>query len=197
MGKMWEKYLIGLPIFVFALFTSFGLIQYNTMNLSAIECVSCPESLPTCSQMGEPVLGGLDIIPYFYNESYVGERGSDEIVSVYDGFKYLFYNEDHKILFDSDPEQYIPQYGGYCAWGIGGEYCPEYPWSTSCLGPSGNWEHGTVIGEKLYFFLYSEAKEKFMANVEETIESGDERWLTWFSDSAAHMNTECFVQSTD
>jgi hypothetical protein len=67
-GKMWEKYLIGLPIFVFALFTSFGLIQYNTMNLSTIECVSCPESLPTCSQMGEPVLGGLDIIPYFYNE---------------------------------------------------------------------------------------------------------------------------------
>jgi len=194
---MLEKYLVALPIFAFVLFATFGMmIQYNTMNLATDECSSCPQTLPTCSQLGEPVLDGLDIIPYFYNDSYIGERGSDNIVSVYDGFKYLFVTEDHKTIFDADPEQYIPQYGGYCAWGIAGEYCPQYPWSTSCLGPSGNWEYGTILSQKLYFFLYAEAKEKFMTNVEANIDAGDERWLTWFSNATGHMNTDCVVQSS-
>jgi hypothetical protein len=96
-------------------------------------------------------------------------------------------------MFDENPEQYIPQYGGYCAWGIAGEYCPTYPWSDSCLGPSGNWEHGIVLSDKLYFFLYEEAKEKFMANVEYNVEAGDERWLSWFSDFDTNMNTDCYV----
>ncbi len=51
----------------------------------------------------------------------------------------------------------------------------------------------TYILEKLYFFLYEEAKEKFMANTEYNIESGDERWLNWFSSIDEKMNTDCYV----
>ena len=195
---MKEKYLIAIPMIVFTLFSSFGIVwKYNkiTMNMSAT-CASCPDNLPQCSQSDHPVLGGLDIIPYFYNVSYKGERGSDNIVSTYNGFKYLFTNIENKNMFDANPEQYLPQYGGYCSWGVAGEYCPEYPWSLDCLGPSGNWNHGTVLSQKLYFFLYEEAMEKFMADVDNNIEAGDERWLSWFSTTDEHMNTDCYVSNT-
>jgi hypothetical protein len=63
-----------------------------------------------------------------------------------------------------------------------------------CLGPSGNWQHGTIFSEKLYFFLYDEAKEKFMSNTEYNIETGDERWLKWFSTTDEKMNTDCYAE---
>ena len=192
---MKEKYLIMFPMIVFTLFTSFGIVlKSNKMSMSMMSsCASCPNNLPQCSQSKNPVLGGLDIIPYFYNSSYVGERGNDSINTVYNGFDYLFTNIENKNMFDSNPEQYIPQYGGYCAWGVAGEYCPDYPWSVDCLGPSGDWAHGTILSQKLYFFLYEEAKNKFTANTDENIESGDERWLSWFSDIDENMNTDCYV----
>jgi YHS domain-containing protein len=190
---MLEKYLIIIPIALFAVFTSIGIVNnYRTMNLSTA-CASCPDNLPKCSQTDNYVLGGLDIIPYFYNETYKGERGDNTIYSTYNGFNYLFTTIENKAMFDANPEQYQPQYGGYCAWGVAGEFCPEYPWSVECLGPSGNWQHGTILSEKLYFFLYEEAKEKFMANTEYNIETGDERWLKWFSTIDEKMNTDCYV----
>ena len=187
-----EKYLVVIPIFAFALFTSMSIVQYTMMDLESV-CTTCPSTLPICSQSTNPVLGGLDVIPYFYNDSYVGERGLNTIFSVHNGFTYLFSNEDHRATFDENPEQYIPQYGGYCAWGIAGEYCPAYPWSDTCLGPSANWEYGTILSNKLYFFLYAEAKDKFMTNVAEHVEAGDERWLSWFSSINDPINTDCFV----
>ena len=196
---MRETYLIAIPMIVFTLFSSFGIVwKYSniTMNMMSA-CASCPDNLPQCSQSDHPVLGGLDIIPYFYNNTYKGERGDDNIISVYNGFKYLFSNIEHKNMFDSNPQQYLPQYGGYCAWGVAGEYCPEYPWSVDCLGPSGNWNHGTVLSQKLYFFLYEEAMEKFMANVDDNIEAGDERWSVWFSTIDDYMNTDCYVSNAD
>jgi len=192
---MKEKYLILFPMIVFTLFTSLGImLKSNKMTMSMMSsCASCPNNLPQCSQSDNPVLGGLDIIPYFYNSSYVGIRGNDDIVTVYNGFKYLFTNKENKNMFDSNPEQYIPQYGGYCAWGVAGEYCPDYPWSVDCLGPSGDWAHGTILSQKLYFFLYEEAKNKFTANTDDNIDAGDERWLSWLSDIDENMNTDCYV----
>lgn len=191
---MLEKYLIIIPIITFTLFTSIGIVNnYRTIILSTT-CASCPDNLPKCSQTDNYVLGGLDVIPYFYNETYKGERGNNAIYSTYNGFKYLFTTAGNKAIFDANPEQYQPQYGGYCAWGVAGEFCPEYPWSAECLGPSGNWQHGTIISEKLYFFLYEEAKEQFMSNTEYNIETGDERWLNWFSTMDEKMNTDCYVE---
>jgi hypothetical protein len=106
-----EKYLIMFPMIVFTLFTSLGiLLKSNKMTMNMMSsCASCPNNLPQCSQSENPVLGGLDIIPYFYNTSYVGERGNDSINTVYNGFNYLFTSIENKNMFDSNPEQYIPQ----------------------------------------------------------------------------------------
>jgi YHS domain-containing protein len=171
---------------------------------SGDDSCSCPDAMAEnpCSVAGEAVLGGLDFVQYFttfqladgsYNESNIGEIGSADYSSTYDGFNYLFLSQENKDLFDASPTSYIPQWGGFCSWGIGYESCPPYPWAADCLGPSGNWGHWTIQSGKLYFFLFEAAKEKFMEDPDTYIASGDVRWSSWFSDAYGHMSTHCFA----
>jgi YHS domain-containing protein len=59
-------------------------------------------------------MGGLDFVQYFSfvygNET--GVRGSEEYSVSYNSYEFYFINDENKALFESDPEKYIPQYGG-------------------------------------------------------------------------------------
>lgn len=57
-------------------------------------------------------LQGFDPVSYFSDQP---EKGKDEISSAYRGATYCFANEANKVLFDSAPQRYVPQYGGFCA----------------------------------------------------------------------------------
>jgi YHS domain-containing protein len=108
------------------------------------------------------------------------------------GYQFYFLSQENKDIFDETPDAYIPQYGGFCSWGISGEYCPPYPWEKDCLGPSGNWGHWTIQNNKLYFFLFELPKTKFLTNVSYYVEQGDLRWSSWFNDDA-YFSTSCYV----
>lgn len=75
-------------------------------------------------------------------------------------------------------------------------FCPQFPWSATCLGPSGNWGHWTIQQDRLFFFLFEEAKEKFMNDTALYISQGDARWEGWF-DGKDYFNTECYVESAE
>lgn len=209
-------------LFIFTLFTISTITIVKPFNKtqtllneqpSSSTCESCPDYITKfpCSTIEDRVLGGLDFVQYFvdfklpdgtYNETQVGLQGYDNIYSVYQNFTYNFLTQENKKLFEMNPEKYIPQWGGYCAWGIAGEYCPKYSWSSDCLGPSGNWAHWTIINEKLYFFLFSEAKEKFtdydQGSEIDIIAAGDTRWDEWFGDTTIKpMSTACYISNTE
>ena len=57
-------------------------------------------------------MDGDDIIAY-YNGSTVSS-GVDSLMSTNNGVQYLFSNPNHKALFDSNPEKFMPRVGGYC-----------------------------------------------------------------------------------
>lgn len=187
-------------------FQSFKSLQLNEqIHKSDTTCSGCPSviSETPCSDSSYPVLGGLDVVQYFtefkkddgtFDEDSVGTIGSSDYSSTYDGFTFYFKSSTNKVLFDTSPLSYIPQYGGFCSWAISGEYCPEYPWSSTCMGPSGNWAHWTIQDDKLYFFFLGEAKSKFMSSVDDNIAAGDSRWSSFFSTS--HFNTQCY-ETTD
>jgi hypothetical protein len=48
----------------------------------------------------------------------------------------------------------------------------------------------------LFFFLFEEAKEKFMNDTALYISQGDARWEGWF-DGKDYFNTECYVESAE
>jgi YHS domain-containing protein len=55
-------------------------------------------------------------VAYFTQNKPV--KGNPEIVKLYNGAFYSFSSEENKQLFGSDPEKYMPQYGGYCAYAV-------------------------------------------------------------------------------
>ena len=45
-------------------------------------------------------------------------RGKPEFTSQHGGATYRFRSEKNKAAFDADPVRYVPQFGGYCAYGV-------------------------------------------------------------------------------
>ena len=31
-------------------------------------------------------------------------------------------------VFSQNPSKFVPQFGGFCSWGVAAEFCPSYPW---------------------------------------------------------------------
>ena len=61
------------------------------------------------------ILQGYDTVAYFTKNEPV--KGNAGISALYDGAIYHFTSEKNRDLFKSNPAQYAPQYGGYCAYG--------------------------------------------------------------------------------
>jgi len=56
--------------------------------------------------------------PVSYLELGLAQKGSKEFKSENQKVMYYFTSAEQKAKFDSDPEKYVPQYGGYCAFGV-------------------------------------------------------------------------------
>lgn len=61
------------------------------------------------------VLNGYDVTSYF---SGTPTKGNPEITTTFDGAVFAFAKADNKALFLADPEKYLPEYGGYCAYAV-------------------------------------------------------------------------------
>lgn len=61
------------------------------------------------------VAEGFDVVSYFSNNA---EKGSDSYMSTYKGGQFKFVSQNHLDAFNKNPDRYIPQYGGYCAYAI-------------------------------------------------------------------------------
>lgn len=165
-------------------------------------CV-CPAKFD-CTSKAYPVMKGLDFVQYFetfktnsiqqpYDEQMVGTIGKPEINSTYEGYTYYFVSRANKDLFDVDPQRYLPDFGGFCAWGISSEYCPYHAWSETCLGPVGDPAHWTILRDKLMFFQTREAKANFLSkkSVDRLVLNGKVRWNSWFTDENEVHLTQC------
>ena len=56
--------------------------------------------------------------PVSYLDLGLAQKGVKEFKSERDGVVYYFTSEEQKASFDKKPEKYLPQYGGFCAFGI-------------------------------------------------------------------------------
>lgn len=61
------------------------------------------------------VAHGYDVTEYFNNKAVEGKKA---FTITYDGAKYLFVSQENLDKFTASPEQFIPQYGGYCAYAV-------------------------------------------------------------------------------
>ncbi len=61
-------------------------------------------------------IGGYDVVAYFSGEA---KEGSEKYTAKYNDATYRFSSKDNLKDFKKNPQAYLPQYGGYCAWGVG------------------------------------------------------------------------------
>lgn len=61
-------------------------------------------------------LQGYDPVSYAENNPV---KGKPEIFTFYRGVKYLFASQEHLTKFKTNPDQYEPAYGGWCAYAMG------------------------------------------------------------------------------
>ena len=59
---------------------------------------------------------GYDVVAYFSDKTI---EGKVTYSTSYDGAKYKFINKENLAKFNSNPSQYTPQYGGWCASAMG------------------------------------------------------------------------------
>jgi YHS domain-containing protein len=63
---------------------------------------------------------GYDPVAYFEDGKAIA--GNKEISATFDNATYFFSKEAHKVLFLQNPYKFVPQYGGYCAYGLSKGY---------------------------------------------------------------------------
>ena len=55
--------------------------------------------------------------PVSYLDLGLAQRGSKQFKSEHDKVVYYFTSAEQKATFDKNPKKYLPQYGGFCAFG--------------------------------------------------------------------------------
>ena len=86
-------------------------------------------------------LGGYDLVAYF--SQFEAVEGEARYASQHDGVTYHFSSEANQAAFEAHPDKYLPEFGGFCAYGvaIGSPDVPVNP------------ETFKIRDGKLYFFF--------------------------------------------
>ena len=106
---------------------------------------------------------GYDVIGYFDEKRPV--KGKADFKYEYQGATYLFASAAHRGRFAGDPERYLPQYGGYCAYGMAkGHKAPVDP------------EAWSVIDGRLYLNYSLGVRTDFSKDTARNIEDAGKNW---------------------
>ena len=61
------------------------------------------------------VAEGYDVVAYFDGKAVEGKQ---DFIAKYDSVIFKFSSQENRATFKANPDKYIPQYGGYCAYAI-------------------------------------------------------------------------------
>lgn len=112
---------------------------------------------------------GYDSVAYFTEGEPV--KGQAEFSIEYQGANWLFSSQENLKLFSANPEKYVPQYGGYCAYAVSQGY-------TASIKP----ELFTIHNGKLYLNYNESVNEKWGADKDSYIKDANINWLKLFAD---------------
>lgn len=111
-------------------------------------------------------VSGYDLVYYFNGKA---SPGNENFLSSYKGANYLFKNEINKRTFEKSPEEYLPQYGGWCAYAMG------YNGKKVEINP----ESFSIENKKLYLFYkttFTDTKKKWFKSNEKLKSKANQNW---------------------
>ena len=119
--------------------------------------------LVNVSGASKVAVSGYDTVAFFTDSKAV--NGSPFISAEHQAATYFFASEDHKKLFLEHPENYVPQCGGFCAYGVGlGKLFPV---------DINTWQ---VRNGRLYLNLNGAVLQKFNADFQGNVAKAEKNW---------------------
>ncbi len=106
---------------------------------------------------------GYDPVAFFKASKAV--PGADSLAYEYKGAKWLFSSRENLELFKASPDQYAPQFGGYCAYGTAEGH--KAPTQTD------TW---SIVDGKLYFNYNQKVKSLWVKDQPALIEKANVNW---------------------
>lgn len=106
---------------------------------------------------------GYDPVSYFVNGKPM--KGSQEFSAEFGGATYYFSSMEHQAVFKANPEKYIPQYGGYCAYGLA--YGSKAPVEVDKF---------SIVDGKLYLNFNGDIQSRWSKDVPGFIAKANKNW---------------------
>ena len=108
-------------------------------------------------------VGGYDTVAYFTQNGPV--KGSEEFSTSWKGAEWHFSSAENLEKFKANPNQYAPQYGGYCAYAVAN--------GGTAKGDPQFWK---IVDGKLYLNFNKKIQGKWLQNTSQFITDADANW---------------------
>ena len=149
------------------------LAQIATFSMSAALGLMASQALALDEHFveGDAVVGGYDVVAY--HTVGAPTEGSAEFSAEYQGATWYFSSAENKALFEDNPAQYAPAYGGWCSAGASkGKKVPTKP------------DLWAIVDGQLYLNSSPAAhNDLFLADTETVISKGEANWKVIFATS--------------
>lgn len=106
---------------------------------------------------------GADPVAYFTEGATV--FGSSEFTHIWGNATWQFASAENRDLFVASPEQYAPQYGGFCAWAVSQGY-------TASIDP----EAWRIVEGRLYLNYDSRVQRQWERDIPGNIAKANANW---------------------
>jgi YHS domain-containing protein len=113
----------------------------------------------------EGAIRGYDPVAYFKEGKPV--KGKSDWVYQWNGASWYFSTQENMTMFESAPEKFAPQYGGFCAYGMSdgdGHKATTQP------------DAWTIVNDKLYLNYNKNVKTLWVKDQKMMIENADKNW---------------------
>jgi len=144
---------INLPRIAFLAVCFFSLFSAN----------SFAESRISTAFFSDVAVSGYDAVAYFTDNKAI--KGDSDFSAEYQDATWYFSSQKNRDLFNADPAQYAPQFGGYCAWAVSRGYLAE----SDPLA----WK---IIDNKLYLNYDFEVQKMWLKEAKSRINKANKNW---------------------
>jgi hypothetical protein len=109
---------------------------------------------------------GYDTVEYFKTGKAL--KGNELFTFKWHDMTWFFSTKENRDLFAANPEQYAPQYDGYCAWAM-----------TEARKAQTDPEIWKIVNGKLYLQCSQASYEKWSRDIPGNIKKADMNWLNF------------------
>ncbi len=161
---MHHKVVLGSSVVLLGIGLSLGCTSpsNSTSDLERLEQLQSNTKPAVFAQDGVAIRG-YDPVAYF--TAGQPTPGNSEFTHDWQGATWQFSSAENRDLFSGDPEQYAPQYGGYCAWAV-------KEGTTAPIDPQA-WK---IVDGKLYLNLNPSIQKRWQKDIPGHIAKADQNW---------------------